>query len=157
MGQRSSFAQRLLMLAAQGDITVGNLAHRMARGRGGSIESERVMRIGGYTVERCSPSGCWLGERIPALLCYIGFVYLSPSKALQSIVEGLLVLGKHLQRGEGLVGEGARHGSDCVRWWEFKIPQSNFPTQTPIADEAAFTGVDVVHGGAATTISSIDA
>ncbi|GJW84408.1 hypothetical protein Tco_0157553 [Tanacetum coccineum] len=26
----------------------------------------------------------------------------------------------------------------------------------PVADEAAFTGVDVVHGGAATTISSID-
>ncbi|GKB70194.1 hypothetical protein Tco_0931606 [Tanacetum coccineum] len=34
---------------------------------------------------------------------------------------------------------------------EFEIPQSNFPTQTPIADEAAFTGMDVVHGGAATT------
>ncbi|GKE78790.1 hypothetical protein Tco_1544910, partial [Tanacetum coccineum] len=35
--------------------------------------------------------------------------------------------------------------------------RSNFPTQTPFADEAAFTGVDVVHGGAATTVSSIDA
>ncbi|GJT73807.1 hypothetical protein Tco_1033093 [Tanacetum coccineum] len=40
---------------------------------------------------------------------------------------------------------------------EVEIPQSNFPTQTPVADEAAFTGVDVVHGGAATTVSSIDA
>ncbi|GJV90898.1 hypothetical protein Tco_1538711 [Tanacetum coccineum] len=40
---------------------------------------------------------------------------------------------------------------------EVEIPQSNFPSQTPVADEAAFTGVDVVHGGAATTISSIDA
>ncbi|GKC18170.1 hypothetical protein Tco_1014952 [Tanacetum coccineum] len=39
---------------------------------------------------------------------------------------------------------------------EVEIPQSNFPTQTPVADEAAFTCVDVVHGGAATTISSID-
>ncbi|GJZ41708.1 hypothetical protein Tco_0588594 [Tanacetum coccineum] len=38
-----------------------------------------------------------------------------------------------------------------------EIPQSNFPTQTPVADEAAFTGVDVVHGRAATTVSSIDA
>ncbi|GJX92429.1 hypothetical protein Tco_0345755 [Tanacetum coccineum] len=40
---------------------------------------------------------------------------------------------------------------------EVKIPQSNFPTQTPVADEAAFTCVNVVHGGAVTTVSSIDA
>ncbi|GJZ19245.1 hypothetical protein Tco_0555835 [Tanacetum coccineum] len=40
---------------------------------------------------------------------------------------------------------------------EVEIPQSNFPTQTPVAYEATFTGVDVVHGGAATTDSSIDA
>ncbi|GJY41911.1 hypothetical protein Tco_0429181 [Tanacetum coccineum] len=40
---------------------------------------------------------------------------------------------------------------------EDEIPQSNFPTQTPVADEATFTCVDVVHGGAATTVSSIDA
>ncbi|GJZ87471.1 putative ribonuclease H-like domain-containing protein, partial [Tanacetum coccineum] len=32
-----------------------------------------------------------------------------------------------------------------------------FLTQILVADEAAFTGVDVVHGGAATTVSSIDA
>ncbi|GJU25745.1 hypothetical protein Tco_1164366 [Tanacetum coccineum] len=31
------------------------------------------------------------------------------------------------------------------------------PTYTNVADEAAFTSVDVVHGGAATTVSSIDA
>ncbi|GJZ84637.1 hypothetical protein Tco_0649976 [Tanacetum coccineum] len=40
---------------------------------------------------------------------------------------------------------------------EVKIPQPNFPTQTPVANEVAFTGVDVVHGGAATTVSSTDA
>ncbi|GJS58046.1 ribonuclease H-like domain-containing protein [Tanacetum coccineum] len=40
---------------------------------------------------------------------------------------------------------------------EVKIPQFNFPTQTPVADEAAFTGVDVVHRGNAINISSIDA
>ncbi|GJV77481.1 putative ribonuclease H-like domain-containing protein [Tanacetum coccineum] len=40
---------------------------------------------------------------------------------------------------------------------EVEIPQSNFPTQTPVANEAAFTGVNVIHGGAATTVSSIDA
>ncbi|GKA45373.1 hypothetical protein Tco_0738169 [Tanacetum coccineum] len=32
-----------------------------------------------------------------------------------------------------------------------KIPQSQFPTQTQVADEAAFTSVDVDSGGAATT------
>ncbi|GJU71418.1 hypothetical protein Tco_1262823 [Tanacetum coccineum] len=32
-----------------------------------------------------------------------------------------------------------------------KIPQSQFPTQTQVADEAAFTSVDVDAGGAATT------
>ncbi|GJV36105.1 putative ribonuclease H-like domain-containing protein [Tanacetum coccineum] len=40
---------------------------------------------------------------------------------------------------------------------EVEIPQSNFPTQTLVVDEAAFTSVDVIHGGAATTVSSIDA
>ncbi|GKC96026.1 hypothetical protein Tco_1161468 [Tanacetum coccineum] len=40
---------------------------------------------------------------------------------------------------------------------EVEIPQSNFPTQTPVTDEAAFIGVDVVYGGATTTVSSIDA
>ncbi|GKC64919.1 hypothetical protein Tco_1097517, partial [Tanacetum coccineum] len=40
---------------------------------------------------------------------------------------------------------------------EVDIPQSNFPTQTPVADEVTFTGVNVVHGGAATIVSSIDA
>ncbi|GKB08210.1 hypothetical protein Tco_0836494, partial [Tanacetum coccineum] len=40
---------------------------------------------------------------------------------------------------------------------EVEIPQSNFPTQTLVANKAAFTGVNVVHGGAATTVSSIDA
>ncbi|GJV07883.1 hypothetical protein Tco_1345539 [Tanacetum coccineum] len=39
---------------------------------------------------------------------------------------------------------------------EVEIPQSNFPTQTPVADEAAFTSVDIFHGGATTTVSSID-
>ncbi|GJT38222.1 hypothetical protein Tco_0938087 [Tanacetum coccineum] len=40
---------------------------------------------------------------------------------------------------------------------ESKVPQPKSPTQTPAADEAASTGVDVRHGGAVTTISSIDA
>ncbi|GJW36239.1 putative ribonuclease H-like domain-containing protein [Tanacetum coccineum] len=40
---------------------------------------------------------------------------------------------------------------------EVEIPQSNFPTRTSVVDEAAFTGVDVVLGGSATTVSSIDA
>ncbi|GKG60936.1 hypothetical protein Tco_0616752, partial [Tanacetum coccineum] len=31
------------------------------------------------------------------------------------------------------------------------------PTYTNVADEVAFISVDVVHGGAATTVSSIDA
>ncbi|GJX53600.1 hypothetical protein Tco_0281969 [Tanacetum coccineum] len=38
-----------------------------------------------------------------------------------------------------------------------KIPQSNYPTQTLVIDKAAFTGVNVVHGGASTTVPSIDA
>ncbi|GJS44571.1 hypothetical protein Tco_0594692 [Tanacetum coccineum] len=40
---------------------------------------------------------------------------------------------------------------------ETKVPQPNSPTYTNVADEAAFISLDVVHGGAATTISSIDA
>ncbi|GJT27675.1 putative reverse transcriptase domain-containing protein [Tanacetum coccineum] len=38
-----------------------------------------------------------------------------------------------------------------------KIPQSQFPTQTQVADEAAFTSVDVDAGGAATTNIGLEA
>ncbi|GKE02260.1 hypothetical protein Tco_1390243, partial [Tanacetum coccineum] len=40
---------------------------------------------------------------------------------------------------------------------ETDVPQPSTPTQTHVADEAASTGVDVKHGGAAITISSLDA
>ncbi|GKA37654.1 hypothetical protein Tco_0724219 [Tanacetum coccineum] len=40
---------------------------------------------------------------------------------------------------------------------ETEVPQPSSPTYTNVADEAAFTSVDVVHEGVATTISSIDA
>ncbi|GJS76503.1 putative ribonuclease H-like domain-containing protein [Tanacetum coccineum] len=40
---------------------------------------------------------------------------------------------------------------------ETEVPQLSSPTYSNVADEAAFTSVDVVHRGAATTVSSIDA
>ncbi|GJV93152.1 hypothetical protein Tco_1540965 [Tanacetum coccineum] len=40
---------------------------------------------------------------------------------------------------------------------ETEVPQPNSSTYTNVADEVAFTSVDVVHGGATTTVSSIDA
>ncbi|GJZ40220.1 putative ribonuclease H-like domain-containing protein, partial [Tanacetum coccineum] len=40
---------------------------------------------------------------------------------------------------------------------ETEVPQPSSPTQTHVADKAASTGVDVRHGGAATTVSSLDA
>nr|GEW09489.1 synaptobrevin, longin-like domain protein [Tanacetum cinerariifolium] len=40
---------------------------------------------------------------------------------------------------------------------ETKVPQPSSPTRTHVADEAASIGVDVRHGGAATTITSLDA
>ncbi|GJS93578.1 putative ribonuclease H-like domain-containing protein [Tanacetum coccineum] len=40
---------------------------------------------------------------------------------------------------------------------ETAVPQPSSPTQTHVADEAASTGVDVRHGGAATIVSSLDA
>ncbi|GKA72210.1 hypothetical protein Tco_0778426 [Tanacetum coccineum] len=40
---------------------------------------------------------------------------------------------------------------------ETEVPQHSSPTQTHVADEAASTGVDVRHGGVATTVSSLDA
>ncbi|GJX83879.1 hypothetical protein Tco_0333360 [Tanacetum coccineum] len=40
---------------------------------------------------------------------------------------------------------------------ETKVPQPSSPTYTNVADKAAFTSVDVIHRGAATTVSSIDA
>nr|GEY56346.1 hypothetical protein [Tanacetum cinerariifolium] len=39
---------------------------------------------------------------------------------------------------------------------ETKVPQPSSPTLTHVADEAASTGVNVRHGGAATTVSSLD-
>ncbi|GJZ84939.1 hypothetical protein Tco_0650278 [Tanacetum coccineum] len=40
---------------------------------------------------------------------------------------------------------------------EFMVPQPRSPTQTNVADETASTGVDVRHGGATTTVTSLDA
>ncbi|GJX56530.1 hypothetical protein Tco_0286427 [Tanacetum coccineum] len=40
---------------------------------------------------------------------------------------------------------------------ESVVPQPRSPTQTNVADEAASTVVDVRHGGAATTVTSLDA
>nr|GEX68316.1 hypothetical protein [Tanacetum cinerariifolium] len=40
---------------------------------------------------------------------------------------------------------------------ENKVPHPSSPTHTHVADEAASTGVDVRHGGAATTVASLDA
>ncbi|GKF60671.1 hypothetical protein Tco_0177457, partial [Tanacetum coccineum] len=45
---------------------------------------------------------------------------------------------------------------DTVRQ-EVEIPQSNFPTQTQLQMRLHSSGVDVVHGGVATTVSNIDA
>ncbi|GJT73184.1 putative ribonuclease H-like domain-containing protein [Tanacetum coccineum] len=42
-------------------------------------------------------------------------------------------------------------------WQETKVPQPNSPPDTNVTDEAASTGVDVRHGGAATTVTSLDA
>ncbi|GJV66093.1 hypothetical protein Tco_1476921 [Tanacetum coccineum] len=40
---------------------------------------------------------------------------------------------------------------------ETKVPRPTSPTQTHVADEAASTGVDDRHGGAATTVSRLEA
>ncbi|GJZ20154.1 hypothetical protein Tco_0556744 [Tanacetum coccineum] len=40
---------------------------------------------------------------------------------------------------------------------KFVVPQPRSPTQANVADEVASTGVDVKHGGAATTVTSLDA
>ncbi|GJU58786.1 putative ribonuclease H-like domain-containing protein [Tanacetum coccineum] len=40
---------------------------------------------------------------------------------------------------------------------ESEVPQPRAPTQTPAADKAVSTCVDVKHGGAATTVTSLDA
>ncbi|GKA95022.1 hypothetical protein Tco_0817060, partial [Tanacetum coccineum] len=40
---------------------------------------------------------------------------------------------------------------------ETEVPQLSSPPHTNVADEAASIGVDVRHGGAATTITSLDA
>ncbi|GJX63298.1 putative ribonuclease H-like domain-containing protein [Tanacetum coccineum] len=40
---------------------------------------------------------------------------------------------------------------------EYVVPRPKSPTQTPIADEAASTGMDVRLGGATTTVTSLDA
>ncbi|GJX46871.1 hypothetical protein Tco_0272061 [Tanacetum coccineum] len=40
---------------------------------------------------------------------------------------------------------------------EIEVPQLSSPPHTNVADEAASTGVDVRHGGAVTTVTSLDA
>ncbi|GJU67099.1 hypothetical protein Tco_1253358 [Tanacetum coccineum] len=48
-----------------------------------------------------------------------------------------------------LMGRTNRH--------ESVVPQPRSPTQTPVADEAASTGVDVRYGGATTTVTGLEA
>ncbi|GKF92333.1 hypothetical protein Tco_0279052 [Tanacetum coccineum] len=40
---------------------------------------------------------------------------------------------------------------------ETEVPQLSYPPHTNVADKAASTGVDVRHGGVATTVTSLDA
>ncbi|GJT26866.1 hypothetical protein Tco_0907141 [Tanacetum coccineum] len=40
---------------------------------------------------------------------------------------------------------------------EYVVPQSRSPTQSPVADETAFIGVDVRYGGATTTVTGFEA
>ncbi|GJV38485.1 hypothetical protein Tco_1410962 [Tanacetum coccineum] len=47
--------------------------------------------------------------------------------------------------------------SPLIHVTESEVPQPRSPTQTYVADEAASTGVDVRHGGVATTVTSLDA
>ncbi|GJU17789.1 hypothetical protein Tco_1145755 [Tanacetum coccineum] len=47
-------------------------------------------------------------------------------------------------------------GPSCLGQ-EFVVPQTKSPTQTNVADKAASTGVDVRHGGASTTVTSLNA
>ncbi|GKA88896.1 hypothetical protein Tco_0810708 [Tanacetum coccineum] len=49
------------------------------------------------------------------------------------------------------------HSSLIPTRHESEVPQPSSPTYTNVADEAAITSVDVIHRGASTTISSIDA
>ncbi|GJV52237.1 hypothetical protein Tco_1447978 [Tanacetum coccineum] len=53
---------------------------------------------------------------------------------------------------QGLIFQGERSTVP-----ETKVPQPNSPPHTNVADEAASTRVDVRHGGAATTVTSLDA
>ncbi|GJW79304.1 hypothetical protein Tco_0140986 [Tanacetum coccineum] len=55
-----------------------------------------------------------------------------------------------LVQGQILQGEGSTIPTGT------EVPQPSSPTQTHVADEAASTSVDVRHGGAATTVSSLD-
>ncbi|GKA89433.1 hypothetical protein Tco_0811245 [Tanacetum coccineum] len=45
----------------------------------------------------------------------------------------------------------------ALKGQETKVPQPSSPTQTHVVDEAASTGVDDRHGGAATTVSGLEA
>ncbi|GJW74149.1 hypothetical protein Tco_0133519 [Tanacetum coccineum] len=58
-----------------------------------------------------------------------------------------------LVHGQILQGEG----STILVEQETKVPHPSSPTQTHVADETASTGVDDRHGGAATTVSGLEA
>nr|GEV44475.1 hypothetical protein [Tanacetum cinerariifolium] len=74
--------------------------------------------------------------------------------------EGLIVPVESHHTPTGAPSTSPPHYSSPPRSFirqETKVPQPSSPTHTHVADEAISIGVDVRHGGAATTITSLDA
>ncbi|GKG11199.1 hypothetical protein Tco_0342599, partial [Tanacetum coccineum] len=62
-----------------------------------------------------------------------------------------------IDQGPVVQGEGSTHLVERTNSKESVVPQPKSPTQSPIADEAASTGVDVRYGGATTTVTGLEA
>ncbi|GKC77108.1 hypothetical protein Tco_1127882 [Tanacetum coccineum] len=84
---------------------------------------------------------------LPTIEIFEQFALMGASKGYTRVdtplFQTMLVQG-HILQGEGSINP------------EIEVPQPSSPTQTQVADEAASTGVDVRHGGATTTVSSLD-
>ncbi|GJX93407.1 hypothetical protein Tco_0347993 [Tanacetum coccineum] len=86
-------------------------------------------------------------EGIHQIVDFLNASHIRASKGYTE--ENIPLFPAMIVQGPVVQGEGSTHPESVV-------PQPRSPTQTPVADKAASTGVDVRYGGATTTVTGLE-